>query len=274
MSSYSHFLAPSVKHAEGEVTPGLTQELPQSEETIDEEPVSAFSTSPRGETAVTVTSNEHQETQPGLFTKNTLSNHTATPLKPLEDIPLVQDSLKDHTEAQTPPAKNLSEKNFSTETLLTEKTYVDTPVSTVPPSIVNPSAIKDGTQRNCNFNDSQVKDDQASIDSALVNMTNVNSCVHTASNVNENSTITDKLGLESQKKNATILSKTQVDFSNTSESSVAGNNNSKTEEPCDPNVHDGAHGGDASAASYPPTSQPKSHKLLKGRKKGSKEGNL
>ncbi|XP_027029442.2 inverted formin-2 isoform X3 [Tachysurus fulvidraco] len=270
--------APNAKCAEGEVTSGVAQDLPHphSEETSVEEPVSASSTSPRGETATTVTGKEaplkHQETQLVLSDENTLSNNTATPMKPSAELPPVQDYIKDHKEAQTLPNEILSERKSSNETPPTEKTSVDTPFSIVPPSTVNPSAGKDGTQRNCNSNNSQVNDHQSSIDTTLKNMTNVNSGAHTDSNVNGNGTVTDDMVPKSQEQNAKRdSSKTQVESSSTTETSVAGNNNRNTEMPCEPDVPDGAHAVDGSAPSNPPVSQPKSHRLLRGRKKSNKE---
>ncbi|MCI4382842.1 hypothetical protein PGIGA_G00019360 [Pangasianodon gigas] len=270
--------APSVKCAEKEVTSGVAQDLPpRPEETSVEDPVSASSTGPRGETAVTATGNDapltHQETQPGIPTENTLSNHTATLLKPSAEPPPVQDRSKNNVETQTLPAELLSEKNSSTETPLTEKTSVNTPFSTVSPSIVNISAAKDGTQQNCNSNNSQVKDDQASIDTTPKNVTNVNSGAHTDSNVKVHGTVTDEIVPESQEQNAKRhSSKTQVDSSSAIESSLTGNSNSNTEVPCEPDVPDGAGAVDGTAPPNPPTSQPKSHKLIRGKKKSNKEG--
>lgn len=195
-------------------------------------------------------------------------------MKPSAELPPVQDYIKDHKEAQTLPTEMLSENKLSVETP-TEKTSVDTPFSIVPPSTVNPSAGKDGTQRNCNFNNSQVNDDQSSIDTTLKNMTNVNSGAHTDSNVNGNGTVTDDMLPKSQEQNAKRdSSKTQVESSSTTETSVAGNSNRNTEMPCEPDVPDGAHAVDGSAPSNPPVSQPKSHRLLRGRKKSNKEGKL
>ncbi|KAG7328122.1 hypothetical protein KOW79_008066 [Hemibagrus wyckioides] len=268
--------APSVKCAGREVTSGITQDLPssQSERTSVEEPVSASSTSPRGETAVTVTGNiaplKHQETQPGLSTENT---HTATPLKPSAKLPPVQECIKDNTEAQTLPNKILDERKSSIETPLTEKTSVDTPFCTVPPSPVTPPAAKDGTQHNSNSNNSQVKYNQAYIDTTFKNVTNVDSGAHTDSSANGNGMVTDDIVPKSQKQNAKRdSSKTQEESSSTTESSVSGNSNRKTEKPCEPDVPDGAHAVEGSAPSNPPSSQPKSHKLLRGRKKSNKEG--
>ncbi|KAK3538051.1 hypothetical protein QTP70_027405 [Hemibagrus guttatus] len=254
--------APSVKCAEREVTSGVTQDIPpsQAEGTSVEEPVSASSTSPREETAATVTGNEaplkHQETQRVLSTENT---HTATPLKLSAELPPVQECIKDHTEAQTLPNEILDERKSSIETPLTEKTSV------------NPPAAKDGTQHNCNSNsnNSQVKDNQAPIDTTFKNVTNVDSGAHTDSNANGNGMVTDDIVLKSQKHKA---KKTQEESSRNTESSVAGNGNRKTEKPCEPDVPDGADAVEGSAFSNPPISQPKSHKLLRGRKKSNKEG--
>ncbi|MCJ8737055.1 hypothetical protein PDJAM_G00019390 [Pangasius djambal] len=274
--------APSVKCAEKETTSGVAQDLPPPwpEETSVEDPVSASSTGPRGETAVTATSNDaplkHQETQPGVSAENMLSNHTATPLKPSAEPPPVQDCLKVKGETQTLPAELVREKNSSTETPLTEKTSVDTPFSTVPPSIVNQSTAKDGTQQNCNSNNSQVKDDQASIDTTPKNVTNVNSGAHTDSNVKVHGTVTDEIVPGSQEQNAkSRSSKTQVDSSCSTESSLTSNSNSNTEVLRETDVPDGAHAVDGTAPPNPPTSQPKSHKLIRGKQKSNKqaEGN-
>lgn len=285
ISSRSHCLAPSVKCAEREVTSGVTQDIPppRPEGTSVEDPVSASSTSPRGETAATATGNEaplaHQGTQPGVSTENTLPNHTAAPIKPSGELPSVQACLKDNGETQTLPAENLSEKNSSTEIPLTEKTSVDTPIAEVPPSSVNPSAAKDVTQQNCNSNNSQIKDDQTPTETALKNVTNVNAGAHTDSNVKGNGMITDEILPESQEQNAKRhSSKTPVDSSCATESSVAGNGNGNrngnTAMPRETDVPDGARAVDGSAPSDPPTSQAKSHKLIRGRKKSNKEGNL
>lgn len=283
ISSYFYSLVPSVDCAQREVTSGVTQDLPSPRPKVQsvEDPVSASSTSPRGETAVTVTGNEaplkQQETQPGLSTEYTLSKQTAAPLKPSAERPPVQDCLKDNVETQRVPTENLSERNASTETPLGEKTSVDTPLSTVPPSTMNPSATKDGTQQNCNYNNSQGKDDQVSTDPTLKNVTIINSGAHTNSNIKGNSTLTDEMVPEIQEQNAKRhSSKTQVDSSSTTESSLAGNSNSNgnIEMPREPDVPDGARAVDGSAPSNPPSSQPKSHKLIHGRKKINKEGNL
>ncbi|XP_053488375.1 inverted formin-2 isoform X1 [Ictalurus furcatus] len=267
--------AQSVKCAEREVTSGVPQDPPppQPKETNLEGPVSASSTNPRGERAATATGNEvpltHQETQSGLSTEHTLSNHTATPLKPSAELPPVQDCLKDNIETPL-PTEILSEKNSSTETPLTEKTSVDTRFSTVPPSTVNPSAATDGTQQNCNSNNSQVKDDQAFTDATLKNVTNINSGAHTDSHVEVHSMVSDEMVPESQDQNAKKRSSTtQVDSSRATESSLAGNSN--TEMPGEPDAPDGAGAVDGSAPSDPPASQPKSHKLIQGRKKSNKE---
>lgn len=277
LSSRSHSLAQSVKCAEREVTSGVPQDPPppQPKETNLEGPVSASSTNPRGERAATATGNEvplaHQETQSGLSTERTVSNHTATPLKPSAQLPPVQDCLKDNVETPL-PTEILSEKNSSTETPLTEKTSVDTRFSTVPPSTVNPSAATDGTQQNCNSNNSQVKDDQAFTDTTLKNVTNINSGAHTDSHVEVHGMVSDEMVPESQDQNAKKRSSTTpVDSSRATESSLAGNSN--TEMLGEPDAPDGAGAVDGSAPSNPPASRPKSHKLIQGRKKSNKEGN-
>lgn len=273
MSSHSRSLASNVKCAEGEVTSGVAQDFgPRPEETSVEDPVSASSTSLGGETVAIATGNEapltHQVTQSGLSTESALSNHTATLLKPSAELP------PGNLETQTLPAEILSEKNSSTETPLTEKTSVDT-FSTVPPFTVSPSSAKDGTQQNCNSNNSQVRNDQVSIDTTHKNVTNVNSGARTDSNEKVHGMLTSETVPESQEQNAKRhSSKPQVDSSSAIESSLAGNSNSSIEMAHEPDVPDGAHAVDGSAPSNPPTSQPKSSKLIRGRKKSNKEGNL
>ncbi|KAF4083879.1 hypothetical protein AMELA_G00122420 [Ameiurus melas] len=236
--------AQSVKCAEREVTSGVPQDPappPQPKETNLEGPVSASSTNPRGETAAIATGNEvqlvHQETQSGLSTEHTLSNHAATQFKPSAELPPVQDCLKDNVETPL-PTEILSEKNSSTETPPTGKTSVDTRFSTVPQSTVNPSAATDGTQQNCNSNNSQVKNDEI---------------------------VPESQDQSAKKRSST----TQVDSSSATESALAGNSN--TEMLGEPDGPDGAGAVDGSSPLNPPASQPKSHKLIRGRKKSNKE---
>lgn len=207
-------------------------------------------------------------TQPGHSTENTLSRHTAPPHKPSAELPSVQDGLKDKVEPQT-----LSHENSSTETPLTEKISVDAPlIKSAPLSTADPSATKEDTQQNCNSNNSQGKDDQAPIDATLEDMTNVNSGAHTDLNVKGNGSVVDEKVPESQEQNAKRHSSSSS--TTTTESSFACKKNSNIEMPHKSDEPDGAHAVDGSAPPNPPTSQPKSHKLIRGRKKSNKEGNL
>lgn len=145
---------------------------------------------------------------------------------------------------------------------------------TVPPSTVNPSAAKDGTPQNCNSNNSQGKDDQAPTDALLKDLTNVNSGAHTDSNVKGNGRLADEIVPESQEQNGKkCSSKTHIDSIGALESPLASNGNDNLETQL-VDVPDGARAADSSAPPNPPTSQPKSHKLIRGRKKSNKEGNL
>ncbi|TTC14928.1 hypothetical protein Baya_14658 [Bagarius yarrelli] len=260
MSSHFYPLAPSLKCAEGEVTSGVTRDLhpPRPEQTSAGEPVNSFATSPRGETAAIVTgdeaSHQHQETQPGLSTEDHLSDHVVTPVTPSAELHPVRDCLKDHTEAQTLPPEICSERN-STATPLTEKCPSDTVITPVPSSPINQF---------------QVKDDQASINTTLKNMTNENSGAQTELNVNGNGMGADELVATIKEQNVKRhSSKSLVDSSSTTESVVAGNG--RTDRLCDPAAPDGAHAAYSSSPCDPPISQPKSQKVLRGRKKSNKE---
>lgn len=134
---------------------------------------------------------------------------------------------------------------------------------------MNTSAAKDGKQQNCNSNNSQ-GNNQASSDALLKNLTN--SGAHTNSNVKGNGKLADEIVPESQEQNGKEhSSKTRIDSISASESSLARNSNSNIEKQSEPDVPDGARAVDSSA---PPNSQPKSHKVIRGRKKSNKEGNI
>lgn len=103
-------------------------------------------------------------------------------------------------------------------------------------------------------------------------MTNVNSGAHTDSNERVHGVVPDEIMPESQEQNAKRHSnKPQVDSHSTMEPSLAGKSN--IEMPREPDVPDGARAVDDSAPSNPPTSQSKSSKFFRGRKKSNKEGN-
>ncbi|KAF5890860.1 inverted formin-2 isoform X1, partial [Clarias magur] len=270
--------APSVKCAEKEITAGAAQDPhpPQPKETGVEDPVSASSTSPRGETAAIAPCNEapvtQQEMESGHSTENIPSNHTATPLKPTTELPSVQDHLKDGIETQTLPKENFSEKNSSTETPLSETASVDIPFSTVPPSTVNPSAEKEAIRQNCNSNNSQVKDGQTSTDATHTNVTDINSGAHMYSDVKGSDVVTDEIVPQNLEQDAkTHSGRTHLGSSSSTESSYSNISNNNIEMPHEPDVPDGAHAVDDSAPSNLPTSRPKSQKLFRGRKKSNKE---
>ncbi|XP_072544997.1 inverted formin-2-like [Salminus brasiliensis] len=280
----------SARPVEGKVTSSVAQDLPpppppQVKEKAAEGPVSASSTSPQ-EDATSASDVQLQpqgvgESQAGLSTEKALSEQTAPLKEPSAKLSPAQGQTDDDDAGPQPiTTETITKENCSSDPPLPQKTSEELPQTTSvdvqhpspenPVPSVNPSAIEDQAvpEHNHNDNNSQCKGNGGSPEPSLKNAKNIDSGISIGSSGNgEGEEVIREMAPKSK-------DKAEQSRSSGSQADTNGNQASPGSKEAQ-RGYDVPEGAQASQVPFgPPNALPKQHKLLRGKKKSSNEGNL
>ncbi|XP_017558750.1 inverted formin-2 isoform X2 [Pygocentrus nattereri] len=267
----------SVRSAEG-VKVSVAQDLPpppQVKEMGAEDPASISSISPPGEAPLGSEAQLQpqgvEESQAGLSTEKPLPKHTASLEEHPAELPPAQDHSEDGIKPQSVTTETITEENASSDTPQPQisQSSVDVQNSAqIPVPPLNPSAAEDEAvpAHNHNDNNSQFKDTSDSVDRSLKNAKNIDSGICIDPDENGEGAVICEMSQKNQDQGEQRHSSSDQAGTN---GNTASPGSKEIQQGC--NVPDGAQAQDIPSPFSPPKTQPKQHKLLRGKKKSSHE---